>query len=334
MKPQRLLLPLVPLYAAGLAFQNRNYNSGKSNAQQLSGPVLSIGNLSIGGAGKTPVVIRLLELLREEGIAADVLSRGYQRNTHETERVSPDGSATRYGDEPLLIARQTGAPVYVGPSRYEAGKLAEHESNHPRLHILDDGFQHRQLARDLDIVVLHASDFHEYLLPAGRLREPLSALRRAHVFILRSQDRALAAALRRRYLPQPIWVMHRELIPPACKSAIAFCGIARPEEFFQSLEATGISGGIHLAARAAFRDHHAWTSADLDHLLALHRDHPAEAFVTTEKDAIRLTPNQRARLEAAAPLLSAPLRVRFEDESAVRDHLRALVKTTQTRPPL
>ncbi len=330
MKAQRLLLPLVPLYRAALAVKNRAYDRDTSRSQTLAWPVISVGNLSVGGSGKTPVVIRLVELLREEGVAADVLSRGYKRTTRKTERVFAEGSAARYGDEPLLIARKTGARVYVGLSRYEAGRLAELENPRHGLHLLDDGFQHRQLARSLDIVVLHAQDFREWLLPAGRLREPLSALRRAGVLVLRAEDRALIPELRRRNLRQPIWLMRRELDAPACGRAVAFCGIARPEEFFDSL----VAKGVPVAARAAFADHHAWTDADIDRLLDLQREHAGAAFVTTEKDAIRLTPAQRARLQAAAPLHTAPLRVRFEDESAVRTTLRAANRFPASRPTL
>lgn len=331
MKPQRLLLPLVPIYAAGLALKNRRYHGDKSQARQLNYPVLSVGNLSVGGAGKTPVVIRLVELAREQNIPADVLSRGYKRSSQQTERVPPEGPAARYGDEPLLIAQQTGAPVYVGASRYQAGRLAEREIPGPRLHILDDGFQHRQLARALDVVVLHASDFHEFLLPAGRLREPLSALRRAHILVLREEDRALESELRRRNLNQPIWIMRRELAaPPSCKSVIAFCGIARPGEFFQSLADSGIT----LSARTAFPDHHTFTDADITHLLELQQRHPVRTFLTTGKDAVRLSPEQRARLEAVATLRTAQLRVQFEDESSVRDCLRTLLPPTETTPPL
>jgi tetraacyldisaccharide 4'-kinase len=331
MKPQRMLLPLVPLYAAGLALKNRRYHGDKPPARQLSFPVISVGNLSVGGSGKTPVVIRLVELAREQNIPADVLSRGYKRSSQQTERVQPEGPAARYGDEPLLIAQQTGAPVYVGASRYEAGRLAEREIPGPRLHILDDGFQHRQLHRDLDIVVLHTSDFHEFLLPAGRLREPLSALRRAHILVLRAEDRALEPELRRRNLNQPIWIMHRELAPPlSCKSVIAFCGIAGPSEFFHSLADSGIT----LAARTAFPDHHTFTDADITHLLELQQRHPVRTFLTTEKDAVRLNPEQRARLEAVATLRTAQLRVHFEDESKVRSSLQTLLGATKTAPPL
>ncbi|MGC8548899.1 MAG: tetraacyldisaccharide 4'-kinase [Acidobacteriaceae bacterium] len=331
MKPQRLLLPLVPLYAAGLALKNRRYHGDKSPARRLHYPVLSVGNLSVGGSGKTPVVLRLVELAREQNIPADVLSRGYQRSSQQTERVPPEGPAARYGDEPLLIAQQAGVPVYVGASRYEAGRLAEREIPGPRLHILDDGFQHRQLHRDLDIVVLHASDFHEFLLPAGRLREPLSALRRAHIFVLRAEDRALQPELRRRNLHQPVWIMHRELAaPPSCKSVIAFCGIARPNEFFQSLAASGLT----LSARTAFPDHHTFTDADITHLLDLQRRHPVRTFLTTEKDAVRLSPEQRSRLEAVAALRTAQLRVHFEDESQVRQELLTLLAPAENAPAL
>jgi tetraacyldisaccharide 4'-kinase len=338
MTPQRLLAPLTPLYALGLALKNRRYDSYKqgdgrpSPMQRLEWPVISVGNLSVGGAGKTPVVMRLVELLREEGLHADVLSRGYGRSGRGVEKVDPAGAAARYGDEPLLIAAASQAPVYVGASRYAAGRLAERESalagqsSQRAVHILDDGFQHRRLARDLDIVVLHASDFEERLLPAGRLREPLRALGRADVLVLREEDAHLDARLDSLDLQQPRWLVRRALrMPPELlvqTPVIAFCGIARPQEFFAAL--TGL--GVNAAAQVAFRDHRAFTDADLDRLLALARRHRARAFVTTEKDAIRLMPAQRARLAVAAPLVAVPLAVSFVDESAVRAQLLASLR--------
>ncbi|ACO33998.1 MULTISPECIES: tetraacyldisaccharide 4'-kinase [Acidobacterium] len=351
MNPQRLLAPLTPLYALGLALKNRRYDGYKNGqkdsatVQRLAWPVISVGNLSVGGAGKTPVVMRLVELLREEGMHADVLSRGYGRRSQGVARVpsadaagnAEDHLAAQYGDEPVLIAATTHAPVYVGASRYEAGQLAEREAAFAHeepgsaraVHILDDGFQHRQLARDLDIVVLHASDFHEWLLPAGRLREPLRALRRADVLVLREEDSDLDSDLAARLdaldLQQPRWLVRRSLQMPAGLPAqtpvLAFCGIARPREFFAALTAQG----ANLVAQAAFRDHRAFTAADLDYLLALARKHQVQAFVTTEKDAIRLTAAQRARLSRAAPVLTAPLTVQFLEESAVRAQLLAAV---------
>lgn len=339
MKTQRLLAPLTPLYALGLALKNRAYDGDKSTAQRLAWPVISVGNLSVGGAGKTPVVMRLVELLREEGLPADVLSRGYGRSGQSIERVEPGGDAARYGDEPLLIASETGAPVYVGPSRYDAGLLAEREAAARDIargvHVLDDGFQHRRLARSLDIVVLHATDFQEWLLPAGRLREPLSALKRADVLVLREEDAQLAAQLDRLHLQQPRWLIRRSVQIPAGiqntgQPVIAFCGIARPQEFFSALTVNG----VQIAAQAAFRDHRTWTDTDLDRLLALQRQHQAAAFLTTEKDAVRLTAAQRAQLTAAAPLLTAPLQALFLNESRVRAQLRAVIERPDRQNPL
>ena len=317
-RAQALLAPLVPLYAAASSAKNFAYDQDWLQPKRLTWPVISVGNLSVGGAGKTPVVIRLAQLLAEQGQHVDVLTRGYGRNASDTVRVDPDGSASRYGDEPILVARAANVPIYVGSDRYQAGLLAE--SDHPGagMHFLDDGFQHRRLARDLDIVVLHRSDFTEHLLPAGRLREPLSALRRASILVLRDSDRDLEAALQCRDLTAPVWIQRRRLTAPPTTRAIAFCAIARPDEFFSALR----NLGVDIAATSAFRDHHAYTDADLDHLLRLRDQHLAEAFITTEKDWVRLTQQQRTRL---APLDIARLDVVFENETAVAAQLRSLL---------
>ena len=184
-----LLAPFALLYSS--LVRARNARLDRTSPAQLKWPVVSVGNLSVGGTGKTPLVICLAELLGREGFAVDVLSRGYGRSHRMVERVDTEGSAGRFGDEPLLIARQAGVPVYVGASRYEAGRLAELELGGagPRVHLLDDGFQHRRLARVVDVVLLHRSDLHQRLLPAGRLREPLSSLGRADVIVLRERMR-------------------------------------------------------------------------------------------------------------------------------------------------
>ena len=155
MKPQRWLTPLTPIYSAAVAAKNAAYDRGLIRQKTLREPVISIGNLSTGGGGKTPFAIALAMLITEAGMAADVLSRGYGRGNATVEQVDASGgsSAAQFGDEPLLIARAAGVPVFVGPQRYQAGLLAEEGTR--RVHLLDDGFQHRQLARDLDIVLLH-----------------------------------------------------------------------------------------------------------------------------------------------------------------------------------
>jgi tetraacyldisaccharide 4'-kinase len=321
---RKWLAPLTPLYAAGLAAKNAAYDHGWLRAQTLRQPVVSIGNLSVGGAGKTPLTIRLAELLKADGLAVDVLSRGYRRSSTATERVDPAGRADRYGDEPLLIARRTGAPVYVGASRYEAGRIAELPGalNYSQIHLLDDGFQHRQLARDVDIVVLHRGDFSETLLPAGSLREPLSALRRADFVVLREEDAELEGELQRRGIDAPIWFMRRTLDIATTHQAwrvVAFCGVAKPAEFFAALTKAGIA----VVRTMAFPDHYRYSAEDAQRLAQLGVESQADAFVTTEKDAVRLDAGMRDVIEKQAPLKVAPLGVSLIDEKFIVRQLRA-----------
>ena len=138
--------PLAAIYRGVTAARNSLFDRGVLRSRRLNGPVVSVENLSAGGAGKTPFVIALGELLQARGVPFDVLSRGYGRKTRGALIVDPDGSPADFGDEPLLIARRLRVPVIVGESRYEAGKLAE-EKFETQLHILDDGFQHRSVAR-------------------------------------------------------------------------------------------------------------------------------------------------------------------------------------------
>jgi tetraacyldisaccharide 4'-kinase len=303
------------VYAAGLAAKNVAYARGWVRARRLEAPVISVGNLSVGGAGKTPLVIRLAEVLAARGFAVDVLSRGYGRSSGAVERVVLDGehAAGRFGDEPLLIARASGVPVYVGSSRYEAGVIAEGAGG--RLHLLDDGFQHRQLARAVDIVVLHRNDFGAGLLPSGRLREPLTALRRASVAVLRVEDGDLEAEVRRVAGWLPVWQVSREIVLPtaATGGAVAFCGIAHPVEFFRALA----GAGALLVAEHVFRDHHVYTDEDVGGLIRSVRETGARRLLTTEKDLVRLSGAHLALLEKAAVVEAVPLRARLVDEDAV-----------------
>lgn len=322
---RRALLPLVPLYAAAVGAKNQAYDCGWFRQQRLRAPVVSIGNLSVGGSGKTPLTIRLAELLRDRGVAVDVLSRGYGRHSHQVLRVDPAGPWQDYGDEPLLVAQHAHVPVYVASSRYAAGLLAESAWPTPQLHLLDDGFQHRRLARDLDIVVLHRSDLAGTLLPAGRLREPLSSLRRADVLVVRDEDHEFESQIRSCGLRQPIWWMTRRLEVPAVASAIAFCAIARPAEFLAGLT------GLSILASRTWRDHHVWTDRDIAELIELQHRHTAAAFLTTEKDLVRLSPAQRSKLEQAAPLHAVRLQVQLRDEPAAIDQLMELLASGSRR---
>jgi tetraacyldisaccharide 4'-kinase len=313
-----LLAPLELLY--GGLVRARNARFDRMPPQRLGWPVISIGNLSIGGSGKTPLAICLAKLLGREGLNPDVLSRGYGRSLHSVERVDSSGSADRFGDEPLLIAQATGVPVYVGASRYGAGQLAEREGSRDGVHLLDDGFQHRQLARGLDIVLTHRSDLQERLLPAGRLREPLSSLRRADVIVLRQEDAELERTLRAHANSAcRFWRVRRTLaIKTPVERAVAFCAIARPREFFDGL----IAAGAGIAERISFRDHHRYRMADIERLAKLGRLAGCDGFVTTAKDEVKLDPAMRSRLNAVAPLSTATLTVEIEDEPAALDLMR------------
>jgi tetraacyldisaccharide 4'-kinase len=317
--------PLTGLYGAGIALRNTLFDRGVLPALRLDEPVISVGNLSAGGSGKTPFVITLGELLRERGVHFDVLSR----------------------DEPVLIARRLGVPVIVGESRYQAGQLAEQKFQ-TQLHLLDDGFQHRALARDFDIVLLAPGDLEDRLLPSGRLREPLSSLQRADAIVLPRDLAAGHPALR----GKPVWRMTREieitgihiknvlwegtalavpLAPPesggfspgAPPSPIVFCGIARPQQFFAQVRAAGVSP----VAEIAFRDHHAYDTSDIQRLVAMRRESGADGFLTTEKDAINLGP-LRADLE---PLAVATLKLTLGRPADLVDTILARIAERKPR---
>ena len=272
--------PLTGLYGSITALRNTLCDRGMLASRRLEQPVISVGNLSVGGSGKTPFVIALGELLKARGIRFDVLSRGYGRKTHGVLVVDPDGNAADFGDEPLLIARRMGVPVVVGESRYAAGRVAERKFR-PQLHILDDGFQHRSLIRDFDIVLMTDRDFGDRMLPSGRLREPLSSLARADAVVLPSDLAVDHPALREK----PLWRIERQFVLPNLPSApVVFCGIARPEQFFAQVRAAGITP----AAEIVFRDHHAYRRRDIERLLAMRVKLSAGGFLTTEKDAVNL----------------------------------------------
>jgi tetraacyldisaccharide 4'-kinase len=313
--------PLTGLYGAATALRNTLFDRGVLSSRRLEQPVVSIGNLSVGGSGKTPFVIALGELLKARNIRFDVLSRGYGRKTHGVLVVEADGNAADFGDEPLLIARRLGVPVIVGESRHAAGRVAEQKFQ-SQLHILDDGFQHRSLARDFDIVLMTERDFDDRMLPSGRLREPLSSLQRADAIVLPGDfsgerfsvhDLTIESFARQ---GKPIWRMKREFtVPGAPLAPIVFCGIARPQQFFAQVRAAGIVP----AAEVEFRDHHAYDRRDIKRLLAMRSKLGGGGFLTTEKDAVNLGSLQ----EDLKPLTVAALSLTVERPDDVVDAILA-----------
>jgi len=321
-----LLAPLVPLYWLGARGKNALFDWDFRHARRLQWPVISVGSLSAGGAGKTPVVLMLAELLAKRGVAVDVLSRGYGRGAGVAEEVDAAGDAVQFGDEPLEMARR-GVRVFVGADRFEAGTVAEEVSLDPmsqnrdmahadlRCHLLDDGFQHRRLGRELDLVLLTVEDSRDWLLPGGNLREPMASLRRADVVVVREDEAAELAGV----IPAGahVWLIRRELVLAADRPAklFAFCGIARPEGFFRMLP--------EVAGLRAFPDHHAYETADFTGLVASAKSAGAEGFVTTAKDAVKISASARRQLEAVGPVFVAELRVSLVDEEDAWETLSA-----------
>jgi tetraacyldisaccharide 4'-kinase len=232
--------------------------------------------------------------------------------------VDPGGSSGKFGDEPLLIARRLEVPVVLGEDRYQAGVFAE-ERFGARLHLLDDGFQHRALARDFDIVLVTPEDARDRLLPSGRLREPLRSLQRADAVVLTSGASPTSYPLNGKL----VWRVLRGIVPVTVPARpVAFCGIARPKNFMLQLR----KAGIEPVAEAVYRDHHAYVETDIRELLALKAKSQADGFVTTEKDAINLG----GYFSALQPLAVVPVKMELADAAnAVDTMLRIIGERTQ-----
>jgi len=308
------LNPLSAIYGGVVGVRNALYDRGVLRARRLGGAVISVGNLSAGGSGKTPFVVLLGELLKARGLKFDVLSRGYGRKSRGVLLVDPAGLPREFGDEPLLIARKLQAPVIVGEDRYQAGCFAESRFG-PQFHLLDDGFQHRALARDFDIALVTPQEASDQLLPAGRLREPLSSLRRADAVVLASGASAESFPLEGKL----IWRVRRGIAPQNVPPRpVVFCGIARPQQFTLQLR----TANIEPAAEAFYRDHHAYSEQDIRELLALKQKSEAGGFVTTEKDAVNLG----CYLPVLEPLCVVPVRMELAEAANAVDTMLRMIE--------
>ena len=305
------------VYGAAASWRRRWYTRDPSRRRRLERPVVSIGNLSVGGSGKTPVVAHIAALLAGRGERPAILSRGYGRTApHDGVTIVSDGvsvlaSLEQAGDEPLMLAcALPSVPVLVAADRYAAGRTAEQMLG-ATVHLLDDGFQHLTLARDVDLLMADPGDLSDHVLPAGRLREPVGAAASADALLITggspaSDDRlkrALGVAVTfrvRRSLGQPRWLETGQAADLRSADAIlAVAGIARPERFFADLSAANLT----IAATETFRDHHPYTDADVERIVRARDKAGATLVVTTEKDAVRLSaPSLRGLRVAVVPL--------------------------------
>lgn len=237
----------------------------------------------------------------------------------------------------LLAQRLAPASVYAGADRHKAGRLAELDRpcGKKSIYLLDDGFQHRKLVRDLDIVLLTRQELNDRMLPAGNLREPLSALRRADVIVVREDEPEVTEWLAAK-MPQiraKVWVIQRQLRFPqgrtGLKRPVVFCGIARPETFAAMLAAEGIT----TVATATFRDHHPYSVRDVEALLKIALANRADGFLTTEKDAVKLTAPMMERLSSAGPVVIPELHVKLIDEASKLDELLTLLTAKRAEHP-
>jgi 3-deoxy-D-manno-octulosonic-acid transferase len=329
-----LLAPLAALWEFGAAWKRRR---ALSSARKLDRPVISVGGISMGGTGKTPFTDWLATELRSGGAQPAILTRGYRRRSTEHCIILPAGHsapADLTGDEPQIYLRHGAAHLGIGMDRYECGLMIEGLET-VDVFLLDDGFQHWKLTRDIDIVLIDALDPFGggYVFPRGRLREPLDQLARASAFVITRVESGLRAdaierELRRWNPAAPVFrsrVVARGWREPATgrtfnqapfESAGAFCGLANPGTFWRSLEALDIK----VKFRWAFGDHHHYRPQEVKRVARRARQQGAQALVTTEKDAANLCAGC-LRTVAPLPVYTLEIGIEFENREAFLEFL-------------
>lgn len=314
---------IADVYAA-FARRRREWYAGRpASRRRLRRPVVSIGNIAAGGRGKTPFTAAVARVLLDLGERPAILSRGYAR-TRPSDRVVVVRDAVgmradlaRAGDEPLMLARQLpGAIVVTSPDRHAGGRLAE-EALGATVHLLDDGFQHVQLDRDIDIVLVAGSDLTGRTFPTGRLREPPDVLVAADAIVVIDGAEATVGDI-------PVFGARRRTAdavfdPPAGASktdlVFAVCGIAGPAGFLDAVA----RAGWRLAGSRVYRDHHPYSRRDAAEIAAAARAAGASAVLTTEKDYVRLLPHR----PFALPVGWLPLTMEPDPPAAFRRWLES-----------
>lgn len=336
---RRLLWPLSPLYGAGARVRAWSYRAGIVRQKHLNRLVISVGNLTVGGAGKTPMVVWLGERLSQAGKMTAVLCRGYRPLPVRSASDDYPGIVEGWNDEAALLDGRFEGRVKIGASadRYEKGR--ELERLGAECFILDDGFQHLDLARDVDIVLIDATNPFDggRLLPAGRLREPVSAIRRADIIVITRAEDAPAIEAVVRHTTALIFYAQTELlgveaydpswneagpITRAERKFFAFCGIGNPAAFFDDLG----KWGIPCAGHAEFRDHHWYTGRDIAELESRAIAAGANALLCTEKDRYDLMPLRSERV----PIFFCKITLHFSDEDGL---WRAICEVAERKRP-
>lgn len=333
---------LSDLYGALAAKRRRWYHRRPEARRQLARPVVSVGALTVGGSGKTPVVGYVAELLLANGERPAVLSRGYRRTRPvDGVVVVRDPCAIRAGlaeagDEPLMLARRlSGTSVLVSEDRYLAGRLAETRFD-ASVHLLDDGFQHLSLNRDVDLVVIGEADVDEsHTLPTGRLRERTETVRLADALVVEAKSMESATAIGKRLGVTTVFRLNRQLGAPRDAGSdpdtaapvalgarvLAVVGIARPTAFIADLR----RAGYDVAATFEVQDHHAFSAHDVAEIMRRAESTGVDWVITTEKDMVRLVPHA----PFGFPLVWVPLTVTIEPADGFRDWLITSLMTAR-----
>ena len=342
------------LYELAVRLRVAAYETRYRTPRRLEATVIAVGNITLGGTGKTPMVEYIARYLRSEEHRVAILTRGYGRTSegmrtlnappptvNEEARPTDATSYREVGDEPLMLARALpGVPIVIHKDRVRAGRWVT-EATGADVLVLDDAYQHLRLARDLNILLIDASDpFGGFeVVPLGRLREPLYGIKRADVVIITRADRpfdqAQTRAIIRHFCGDDVPVMYvmsgitrlrhlgtdaaYELEEFAGWNAAALCGIGNPRAFAEDI----LQAGINIVSENFFRDHHPFTQSDLDRATAEAQRAAADMIITTEKDAVRL----EGLRHGAVPVYAAQMEIQGDDEI----RLKSLLLRTVTR---
>jgi tetraacyldisaccharide 4'-kinase len=338
-----ILQPLALLWEWGGDYKRDRSEQQAASLRPIPVPVVSVGGITVGGSGKTPLVNYLARLLRQRGYSPAILTRGYRRRYPAEHLIFEQGAKVSpffTGDEAQIFLRSAQAPVGIGARRYETAQIMLRQFPETDILLLDDGFQHALMARDFDIVVIDGLDpfGQEELVPVGRLREPLKALERASAFVVtRANNNQRYGAIKRRlreYNPNaPVfrsrlktldWRDYSSSEPASLgkgKKVAAFCGLGNPQNFWDTLETLGLD----VVVRWEFGDHHAYKPVEITRLAHQARLHGAEVLVTTEKDRINCPNHLEAKIHPLS-LAWLEMEVALEDEAGFLTHLTTVIK--------